>query len=161
MPTETRRDSSSDIVREIDIEAAPETVFEFFVDPDKLTRWLAAEATLDPRPGGVCHQVHQGNPPERRMFHMEGEFLEVDRPKRVVFSWGFAEPDAVVAPGSSTVEVTLAPTAAGTRVRLVHRGLPPAAVADHGGGWAAMLARLAEAAEAAEAAEGADGVTAP
>jgi uncharacterized protein YndB with AHSA1/START domain len=80
MPTEI----SKDLVREIDIEAAPETVFEFFVDPDKLTRWLAVDATLDPRPGGVCHQVHEGDPPQRRSFHMEGEFLAVDRPKRVV-----------------------------------------------------------------------------
>ncbi len=141
MPTET----SKDLVREIDIEAAPETVFEFFVDPAKLTRWLAVEATLDARPGGVCHQVHEGGPPQRRLFHMEGEFLEVDPPKRVVFSWGFAEPDAVVAAGTSTVEVTLASTGAGTRVRLVHRGLPPAAFADHDGGWADLLPRLAEA----------------
>ena len=145
MPTET---SSRDVVREIDIEAAPDTVFEFFVDPEKLTRWLAVEATLDPRPGGVCHQVHEGGPPDRRLYHMQGEFLEVDRPKRVVFSWGFAEPDAVVAAGSSTVEVTLAPTAAGTRVSLVHRGLPPAAVADHAGGWSTLLPRLAEVASA-------------
>ena len=47
------------IVREIDIDASPETVFAFFVEPEKLTRWLAVEAELDPRPGGVCHQVHE------------------------------------------------------------------------------------------------------
>jgi uncharacterized protein YndB with AHSA1/START domain len=140
MPTEI----SKDLVREIDIEAAPETVFEFFVDPDKLTRWLAVDATLDPRPGGVCHQVHEGDPPQRRSFHMEGEFLAVDRPKRVLFSWGFAEPDVGLAPGASTVEVTLAPTAGGTRVRLVHRGLPSTHFDDHDGGWAALLERLAE-----------------
>lgn len=42
------------IVREIDVDAPPETVFEFFVDADKLTRWLATDATLDPRTGGIC-----------------------------------------------------------------------------------------------------------
>jgi uncharacterized protein YndB with AHSA1/START domain len=141
MSTET----SKDVVREIDIEAAPETVFEFFVDPDKITRWLAVDATLDPRPGGVCHQVHEGDPPSKRLFHMQGEFLEVDRPTRVVFSWGFTEAEVGLAPGTSTVEVTLAPTEAGTRVRLVHRGLPATHVADHDGGWAALLPRLREA----------------
>jgi uncharacterized protein YndB with AHSA1/START domain len=139
MPTET----AEPLIREIDIEATPETVFEFFVDPAKLTRWLAVEATLDPRPGGVCHQVHTGA--EQQRYYMEGEFVEVDAPKRVVFTWGFSGPDAVVRPGGSTVEVTLSPIDTGTRVRLVHRGLPPAAVADHSGGWTTMLARLAEA----------------
>lgn len=138
------------IIREIDIEATAETIFEFFVDPDKLTRWLAVQAELDPRPGGICRQVHEGRPPERRGFHMRGEFLEVDPPKRVVFSWGFEEPEVGVAPGASTVEVTLSPNAAGTgtRVLLVHRGLPPATVADHSGGWASMLKRLADAVRA-------------
>jgi uncharacterized protein YndB with AHSA1/START domain len=141
MPTGT----AEPLIREIDIDAAPETVFEFFTDPAKLTRWLAVEATLDPRPGGVCHQVHEGAGPEHRRFSMEGEFVEVDAPKRVVFTWGFSGPDAVVRPGGSTVEVTLSPIDTGTRVRLVHRGLPAAAVADHSGGWTMMLARLAEA----------------
>ena len=137
------------LIREIDIEATPETVFEFFVDPAKLIRWLAVEATLDPRPGGVCRQVHTGAGPEHRQYYMEGEFLEVDAPKRVVFTWGFSNPDAVVRPGGSTVEVTLSPIDTGTRVRLVHRGLPADAVADHSGGWTTMLARLAEAARGA------------
>lgn len=137
MPTET----ADPIIREIDIEAAPETVFEFFVDPAKLTRWLAVEATLDARPGGVCHQVHEGGP-GRGPYQMHGEFLEVDPPKRVVFTWGFSNPDVGVAPGASTVEVTLSPVGAGTRVLLVHRGLPVAAVQDHSGGWTIMLDRL-------------------
>ena len=98
------------IVREIHIDATPETVFEFFTDPTKLTRWLAAEATLDPRPGGVCHQVHAGG--ERREsgpFFMRGEFVEVFPPERVVFTWGFTNPEIGVSPGSSVVEVTLTP----------------------------------------------------
>jgi uncharacterized protein YndB with AHSA1/START domain len=146
MPNETSTSEidTEPIVREIDIAAEPETVFGFFVDPDKLTRWLAVEATLDPHPGGACHQVHDAGP-DRGLFHMRGEFLEVDPPKRVVFSWGFTEPQIGVAPGASTVEVTLAPVGDGTRVRLVHRGLPPAAVGDHSGGWTTMLERLARA----------------
>jgi uncharacterized protein YndB with AHSA1/START domain len=76
---------------------------------------------------------------------MEGEFLDVDPPKRVVFSWGFVEPEPGVAPGASTVEVTLSPLETGTRVRLVHSGLPAAAISDHSGGWTTMLDRLATA----------------
>lgn len=144
MPTETSETSetSEPIVREIDIAARPETVFEFFVDPVKITRWLAVAADLDPRPGGICHQLHEGAPTSSGPFHMRGEFLAVDPPKRVLFSWGFAEPEIGVAPGTSTVEVTLSPTATGTHVMLVHRGLPPAAIGDHSGGWTTMLDRL-------------------
>ncbi|WP_051581031.1 SRPBCC family protein [Pseudonocardia acaciae] len=143
MPTET----TETIVREIDIEASAETIFEFFVDPEKITRWLALEAELDPRPGGVCYQVHEGAPPDRGRFHMRGEFIEVDPPKRVIFSWGFENSDVGVAPGTSTVEVTLSPneSGTGTRVMLVHRGLPPATISDHSGGWTTMLDRLAKA----------------
>jgi len=38
---------------EVRIEARPETVFEFFVDPDETSRWKGSSAELDPRPGGT------------------------------------------------------------------------------------------------------------
>src|SRR5437867_9356244 len=89
------------IVREVDIDAKPETVFAFFTDPEKLTRWLAVEATLDPRPGGVCHQTHRG---DSGLYYMRGEFVEVSPPERLVFTWGFTNPEIQVEPGASTVE---------------------------------------------------------
>jgi len=142
------------IVREVYVEATPETVFEFYVDPRKLERWLAVEATLDPRPGGVCLQVHAGDDrPDSGLFHMEGEFVTVDPPKRVVFTWGFTEPEVNVPVGSTTVEVSLTPEGSGTRVQLVHHDLPPSELASHAGGWATMLDRLA-AAVAAEVERG-------
>lgn len=38
---------------EVRIDASPETVFEFFVDPEKMTRWKGRRAELDPQPGGM------------------------------------------------------------------------------------------------------------
>jgi uncharacterized protein YndB with AHSA1/START domain len=133
--------SAEPIVKEIEIAASPEVVFEFFTDPEKITSWLAREAVLDPRPGGVCHQVHEGRP-GLGQFHMRGEFLEVDHPKRVVFTWGFDEASIGIAPGGSTVEVTFSPIATGTKVVLVHSGLPEPEVEEHSAGWTAMLERL-------------------
>ena len=135
------------VVRSVEVEAPPATVFEFFVDARKLRRWLAVDATLDARPGGVCAQLHEPADPRRGPFHMQGRFLEVDPPHRVVFTWGFAEPEVGVAPGSTVVEVTLAPLrdGAATRVRLVHRDLPAPAVGDHARGWTEMLDRLVRA----------------
>jgi uncharacterized protein YndB with AHSA1/START domain len=76
---------------------------------------------------------------------MRGEFVEVEPPSRVVFTWGFENPDIEVGPGESTVEVTFEPRDGGTLVRLVHSGLPESEIAAHSGGWTEMLKRLAAA----------------
>jgi uncharacterized protein YndB with AHSA1/START domain len=128
------------IVHERGIDASPATVFAFFTDPEKLTRWLAVEATIDPRPGGVCSQTHVGSDGERHV--MVGEFVEVSPPERVVFTWGFKHESVHVPPGSSTVEVTLEPRDGGTWLTLVHRGLPQSERADHDAGWGEMIGRL-------------------
>ena len=36
----------------IRIEATPDTVFRFLVDPERMTAWMGVSAELDPRPGG-------------------------------------------------------------------------------------------------------------
>jgi uncharacterized protein YndB with AHSA1/START domain len=131
------------IVHERQIEASPETVFAFFTDPEKLTRWLAVEATLDPRPGGVCRQTHVGLDGLR--YLMRGEFVEVSVPTRVVFTWGFENEGMELRPGASTVEITLEPREGGTWLRLVHRDLPQSERGDHDAGWGTMLDRLAAA----------------
>ena len=136
------------IVREVQIEARPQTVFEFFTDPEKLTRWLAVEATLDPRPGGVCHQTHEGR--EGARYSMRGEFVEVQPPHRLVFTWGFTNPEIEVEPGASTVEVTFTEHAGGTLLRLEHRDLPAPERGNHDGGWNTMLERLRRAVEESE-----------
>jgi len=51
-----------------------------------------------------------------------------------------------VPPGSTTVEITLDPTATGTRLHLIHRGLSDPMADAHDGGWANYLHRLAVAA---------------
>jgi uncharacterized protein YndB with AHSA1/START domain len=126
------------------IEARPETVFGFFTDPEKLTRWLCEEATVDPRPGGVNRQRHAGDEDNADgPYYMRGTFVEVSPPRRVVFTWGYENAEVGVPPGSSTVEVTLEPDGEGTLLRLVHRDLPKAERASFAGGWEKMLSRLA------------------
>ena len=46
-----------------------------------------------------------------------GEYVEVDPPSRVVFTWGWEDQETAVPPGSSTVEITLTPDGEGTKVR--------------------------------------------
>jgi uncharacterized protein YndB with AHSA1/START domain len=131
------------IVREVHVEAEPETVFEYFVDPRKLTRWLAEYATVDPRPGGAYQQSHRGD--DGKLYVMRGEFVELVPGERLVFTWGNDDPSIGVPLGSSTVEVTFERREGGTLVRLVHRDLREPARGNHDKGWAQLLPRLADA----------------
>lgn len=123
------------VVLEVLVEAEPATVFEFFVDPEKMVRWKGTRADLDPRPGGLYSVDVTGQARAR------GAYVELDPPRRVVFTWGWdGDPD--VPPGSSTVEVTLEARGESTLVRLVHSGLPPAKRALHREGWEHFTERL-------------------
>ncbi len=119
------------------IAAPPEVVWSYLTDPARYAMWMGTEVTLSPIPGGV-YLVHM-----REGIEAQGEFVELDPPRRLVFTWGWRD-HPVVPPGSTTVEVTLEATDDGTLVRLIHRGLPDAeSVAHHRQGWENYLPRLA------------------
>jgi uncharacterized protein YndB with AHSA1/START domain len=118
----------------IDIEADPEEVFDFLVTNEGMTAWMGQHAALDPVVGGDFSVNIAG-------YAVRGEYIEIDRPRRVVFSWGMAG-SRTLPPGASRVSVTLSPTANGTRVELVHSNLPEVEVAGHRAGWTHFLPRL-------------------
>jgi uncharacterized protein YndB with AHSA1/START domain len=128
------------VEHEVRVAASPDTVFEYFTDPAKMVEWMGTEATLDPRPGGVCRINPSGQ------ATMLGEFIEVDRPRRVVFTWGWETALLKTPPQSTLVEVSLTRDGEDTVVRLAHRRLKPEAVALHRAGWQHYLRRLALAA---------------
>jgi uncharacterized protein YndB with AHSA1/START domain len=127
----------AELVREIMIDATPETIWPFLVDPAKHVEWIGTEADIDPRPGGVYRVNVQG------LHQSAGEYVEVVPQQKVVFTFGWDEEGNPIKPGSTTVEISLHPEGDKTLVRLVHRGLPEDAVSDHTGGWDHYLGRLA------------------
>jgi uncharacterized protein YndB with AHSA1/START domain len=140
---QTERTTS--VTREVRIAASPETIFEFFTDPAKMVRWKGSSADLDPRAGGRYRvDVNPG-------AVAVGEYVLIERPNRVVFTWGWeGSPD--VPPGSSTVEITLTPDGDQTLVTLTHSRLPDAASgAAHAEGWDHFLPRLVTAVEGGDA----------
>lgn len=128
MAAEPYRDS-------IYIEAAPRVVFEYFTKPEALASWMGDRALLDPRPGGQFVLFF-----EKRA--VEGKYIELDPPRRLVISWGRAG-SSELPPESSTLEVTLRPERTGTRVDIVHWGLPKSEMQRHALGWHHYLSRLA------------------
>ena len=135
------------VEREVVIAARPETVFDFFVDPEKMVQWKGQKAELDPRPGGTYRvEINE-------QAIASGEYVEIDAPSRVVFTWGWEGQESgehAVPPGSSRVEISLEPDGDGTRVRLRHLDLPEGSREIHGHGWDHYLGRLAKAAAGEE-----------
>jgi len=128
------------VTREVRIAARPETIFQFFVDPAKMVRWKGRMASLDARVGGEYRVDINGRD------IAVGEYLEIDPPRRVVFTWGWMGEGHPVPPGSSRVEITLTQDGDETIVRLVHSDLPAGAGKSHSEGWDHYLPRLAVAA---------------
>ena len=121
---------------EVRFDAPPAEVFRYFVEPDRYVRWQGVRAQLDPRPGGIYRVTMDAANIAR------GEYVELDPPHRVVFTWGW-EGNAAIPPGTTTVEVTLRPDGDGTIVALRHTGLPGAsAAATHDEGWVFFTERL-------------------
>lgn len=132
----------AELVKEIWIDAPPEQLYPYLVEPQLATTWMGTESWNDPRPGGVFRLDIHGHV-------ASGEFVELDPPRRVVYTWGWEEGDADHPPGSTTVELDLEEENGGTRLRLRHSGLTDEGVESHGEGWDQFLPRLASTASPA------------
>ena len=119
------------------IDAPPEQVYPYLVEPERVVRWMGRAVELVPSPGGVFRCEMNGHDIFR------GEVVELVPNARMVFTFGWEAADSPIAPGGSTVEVTLSAESGGTRVRLVHRDVPAPAAEIHGQGWRLYLDRLA------------------
>lgn len=122
------------VVARVRIAARPEVVFPYFTDGELAVTWIAEKAELDPRPGGVFALDIDGG-------RARGSFVEVDPPRRVVFTWGMPG-DSELPPGTSTVEVVLVADGDETVVTLTHRDLPAGRRPSHQEGWERHLGTL-------------------
>jgi uncharacterized protein YndB with AHSA1/START domain len=123
------------VERVIRLPTSPAEAYAYFTEPELLNRWFGSPATAEPRPGGRLRaEVEAG-------YVVVGEYLELDPPHRVVFTFG-GERDDDIPPGSTVVEIDITPDGEGSIVRLTHRGLPPSAVSSVEAGWGRVLPRL-------------------
>ena len=122
----------------IDIAATEDQVFDYFVRPELLVRWMGDFARLEASAGGLFSVDING-------VLIRGHFVRVDRPNLIEIAWGEAG-NAAMPPGATRLVVSLVPYAGGTRVTLEHSGLTPGEAKKHSIGWPHFIERLAVAA---------------
>jgi uncharacterized protein YndB with AHSA1/START domain len=118
----------------IEIEASPEQVFDYFVEPELLVRWMGDVARLEAKNGGVFSVDING-------VLIRGHFVRVERPRFIEIAWGEAGNDAMP-PGATRLRVSFESRGAVTHVELEHSGLVPAEAAKHAVGWPHFIERL-------------------
>ena len=74
---------------------------------------------------------------------MHGRYLDLQPPRRLVFSYGWEDDLMGVPPESTLVEIDLRTHPDGTMLTLTHRLLPDQAAEQHWLGWDHFLRRLA------------------
>lgn len=118
----------------IEIAAEPERVFDYFIQPELLVRWMGDFARLEAKDGGLFAVDILG-------VVIRGHYVHLDRPRLIEIAWGEAGND-VMPPGSTRLVVRFTALAAGTRVELEHHGLLGSEPQKHAVGWPHFLARL-------------------
>jgi uncharacterized protein YndB with AHSA1/START domain len=129
--------------------ATPEEVFDAWTSPEVLTRWWAAQPTwtspgceVDLRVGG--RYVLRMRSDDGRIYAVGGEYREVDRPRRLVYTWCWEGTDGPDPGVVSLVTVEFRLEAEGTTVVLEHSGLTSEqSRSGHEAGWNGALENLA------------------
>jgi len=132
------------IQAEVLIAAPPERVFQALVEPQQVVQWWGqagiyhcTEFSSDLRVGGKWRGAGTGGQSDR--FTVSGEYLEIDSPRVLTYSWVASWTGDV----KTTVRWELEPVEQGTLVRLTHSGLAAhPEIAQAYQGWPRMLGWL-------------------
>ncbi len=136
----TRDTAATSLKRQVRVNASPETVYKYLTEAALIAKWFGRKVTFEAKAGGAC-RIEMN---DRDVA--AGKIVELKRPEKVVYTFGWEAKDNPIRPGSTTVEITLKPEGAATLVTLVHTGLPAPTVEMHGMGWDLYMGRLAVAA---------------
>lgn len=134
--------STPDVTLRRTIACAREVVYDAWLDPQSLVRFMCptpetwvGKADVDPVVGGAFEIVMVAG--EQEIPHT-GEYKVLDRPSKISFTWVSS-----MAGDDSVVDIELAEVDGGCELTLIHRGLPTAEAAqNHEGGWSHILDTL-------------------
>jgi uncharacterized protein YndB with AHSA1/START domain len=166
MATATVTPDQDAVIAEIFIAAPPARVFQAISDPAQMPLWWGQKgmyrvtnSNFDVKIGGKWHSDGVGE--DGKTFYVEGEYLEVDPPRRLVHTWV----GSYSGPLKTRVQWDLEPkevhglhpggpkkSGTGTLVRVRQDGFKgiPEAAASHGDGWKRVLGWLVAFAESGQ-----------
>jgi uncharacterized protein YndB with AHSA1/START domain len=124
------------------LDAAPERVFDAWLDPQIANRWLftsqasqANDTQIDARVGGKWRISDCRGGVD---YVGLGEYLEIDRPRRLIFTFGMPQ----FSPAFNRVTVEIEPDGTGCVLTLTHEGVPESDKAGLEMGWGEMFDHL-------------------
>jgi len=129
------------VLASVEIAVPPERVFQALTT-DEITQWWGSaelyrttQYTADLRPGGKWRT--DGIGADGSAFFVEGEFREIDPPRRLVQTWKAAWDGN----NETLITYSLEPTEGGTRVTVRHEGFADRrdSCRGHGAGWERVL----------------------
>ena len=131
--------------------ATPDRLFQAWTDPKELANWWRLEgdgwafagATLNLTVGGRYRLAMTS--PDGKSHVAVGEYRQIDRPRRLVFTWDWEDVGSRV--GETIVTIEFRPAGAGqTEVVLTHERFPNGKAAHgHEWGWTQLLRLLEQA----------------
>lgn len=142
--------SARDLVIEHTFAAPRGRVFDAWSTPEVLRRWWGAgpdwtspDVTIDLRTGGG-YRLSMSDPETGGVYVVGGEYLEVDPPRRLVFTWAWETPGSPTGDLTTLVTVEFHEAAEDqTTIVLTHSGFADPGQGDlHAEGWQACLTNL-------------------
>ena len=132
------------VVRAADA-SPPGTVYDQWTDAEALAEWMCPRparclsVTADPRIGGALRFEIED---DGVTFLVSGNYLTLDRPRRLSFTWSCSTwPDPTA---QSVVTVIIEPDGAGAAVLTIEHARLPSGLADqHARGWSLIAGQLA------------------
>jgi uncharacterized protein YndB with AHSA1/START domain len=109
------------IEREIQVDAAPDVVYDVLTSPEHLREWWPDDAELDPVPGGTG-VITFGDAASPDAVVVPMTVIEADRPRRFTFRWAYELGEVASPTNSYLVTFELAPSGTGTVLRLTETG---------------------------------------
>ncbi len=140
----TTQATPDELINEIQIAAPRERVFQAITDPQQLVKWWGkaglyrtTKMTADLRVGGKWRS--EGDAADGRKFFVYGEYLQVEPPALLVYTWIASWSGAA----ATTVHWELEEKDGGTLVRVRHTGFAAhPELAQHFQGWPLVIGWL-------------------
>ena len=132
-----------EIKKEVIIKSHPSSVYKAITDPEQLTQWFPDVASIEPKVGGkISFRFSKSGTDNAIQDHgIEGEITELEKNKRIVYTWGYLDnPEFPL----TRVSWNLEPIGIGmTKVTITHTGFTDEKLMKtYDDGWSWFMGRL-------------------